>query len=107
MKTIKYLLASIVITHTLSVNAELDGAQLYMQNCMVCHADDGAGAMPGVSDLSESTKWKSFSDKQLIEVLNKGVNKPGATVVMPAKGGNPDLTNSELKAIVLFLRNEL
>jgi len=78
-----------------------------MQNCMVCHADDGTGAMPGVSDLTENKNLKTLTDQQIFKLLKQGVNKPGATVIMPPKGGNPDLTDSELKAIILFLRKEL
>jgi len=104
---INSLLLLLLMTYAFPVTAELDGAQLYIQNCMVCHADDGTGAMPGVSDLTENKQWAALSVAQLVQLLKEGVNKPGATVIMPAKGGNPELTDRELNAIVLFIRNEL
>ena len=73
---------------------------------MVCHADDGSGAMPGVSDLSENRTWSTIPESQLLTRLNKGIQTAGSAVSMPPKGGNPDLTDTDLIAIIAYMRKE-
>ena len=87
-------------------NAEEQGAQLYVQNCMVCHADDGAGAMPGVANLTENRTWSTISQTTLLTRLKQGIQTPGASITMPSKGGNPDLTDEQLLTIVAYMRQE-
>lgn len=103
------VLISIFVTtavFSISVNADSTGEKLFMQNCMVCHADDGSGAMPGVSDLTEAREWLAISDSQLLVRLKAGIQKKGAPVSMPPKGGNPELSDSDLIMIIRFMRKE-
>lgn len=103
------VLISFFVTTTVfsvSVNADSTGEKLFMQNCMVCHADDGSGAMPGVSDLTETREWLAVSNSQLLVRLKAGIQKKGASVSMPPKGGNPELSDSDLKIIIRFMRKE-
>lgn len=101
---IKVLFLCFVYFHTSSVMAGMSGEQLYMQNCMVCHADDGSGAMPGVSDLTENKAWTSIDEQSLLVKLKKGIQKEGAAMSMPAKGGNPDLTDNDLIGMIRYMR---
>jgi len=94
----------IYVVFTVTAYADINSEKIYMKNCMVCHADDGSGAMPGVADLTESREWLTLSESQLLTRLKKGIQKPGATVTMPPKGGNPDLTDNELKAVINYMR---
>jgi len=89
--------------YTPSVFAELLGEQLNLRNYMVCHADDGSGAMPGVSDLTENKAWAIFDKDILLAKLKLGIQKKG-TMSMPAKGGNPNLTDADLKMIIRYMR---
>ena len=90
--------------YTTGVHAGSHGENLYLQNCMVCHADDGSGAMPGVSDLTENKAWSVIDEGSLLVKLKKGIQKQGATMNMPAKGGNPNLTDKDLKEIINYMR---
>ena len=100
----KYLFLYFIFLYATSVNADGAGESLYMKNCMVCHADDGSGAMPGVSDLTENKTWSAIDERSLLAKLKQGIQKQGASMSMPAKGGNPDLTDDELKGIIHYMR---
>ena len=85
--------------------AEVNGENLYVQNCMVCHGDDGSGAMPGVKDLVENRAWLIQPESQLFDRLKRGIQGPGALVAMPPKGGNPALTDEQLMVVIMYMRN--
>ena len=101
---INFLFLCFVFIYTSGVKAATRGEKLYTQNCMVCHADDGSSAMPGVSDLNENRAWITMDEKTLLSRLKKGIQKPGATMVMPAKGGNQSLTDKDLEEIIRYMR---
>ena len=100
---VKLFFLCFIFIYSTSVNAATRGEKLYLQNCMVCHADDGSGAMPGVSDLTENKTWLVIDEGNLLVKLNKGIQKQEATMSMPAKGGNPDLTDKNLKEIIDYM----
>lgn len=99
------VLVSIFAFQIQSTYADINGEKVFMNNCMVCHADDGSGAMPGVADLTENREWLTLPESQLLSRLKKGIQKPGATVAMPPKGGNTDLTDDDIKAAIAYMRN--
>lgn len=97
----------IFIILSLSTSLAMGNSEdLYVQNCLVCHGDDGAGAMPGVSDLTDNRKWAELADQKLLEKLNNGISPKGAAVSMPPKGGNPNLTDKELLGIIEYMKKE-
>jgi len=106
LKNIGFLVICFLMVLSLSVKAEDIGEQLFIQNCMVCHADDGGGAMPGVSDLTESHSWSTLPESQLLGRLKAGVLKPESSVSMPPKGGNSELTDDDLIKIIKFMKSE-
>lgn len=94
----------LIFSYPIVVVAGSEGEQLYMQNCMICHADDGSGAMPGVNNLMEKKAWSTIDNETLLSKLKQGVQDPGSGISMPAKGGNQNLTDSDLKKIVRYMR---
>jgi cytochrome c len=75
-----------------------EAEKLYNESCKVCHATDKIGA-PAVGDIDA---WE--------EVLKKGFGKVVGNAItgidaMPPKGGNEDLTNTQIKKIVEFMVN--
>ena len=77
---------------------------MYVQSCMVCHADDGSGSMPGVADLTLNRSWATEDESKLILRLKQGINSPKTEVTMPPKGGNPELSDNDLREIIRYMR---
>lgn len=78
-----------------------DGKALYTSTCVACHAANGKGAFPGVPDLGPRM---AKSDAELIKSTLKGFKSKGSSMAMPAKGGNPTLTDADAAALVVYLR---
>jgi len=70
--------------------------KMYNESCKLCHATDNMGA-PAVGDIAA---WREVMAKGIDKVLYNAVNGMGG---MPAKGGNDDLTPSEVKDILDFM----
>ncbi len=73
-----------------------DGASVYNSVCMACHASGAAGA-PKAGDKAAWAPRIATGTAALIKSATNGKN------AMPAKGGNPDLTDAEIKAAVEHL----
>ena len=87
-------------------SAELEqGKALYAQTCVVCHGPDGQGAIPGVVNLTSRDGPLSKTDEVLIDSIANGFESEGSMMAMPANGGNPELTDDDVKALVAFLRD--
>lgn len=79
------------------------GQRLYERNCLACHGADGMGAMPGVPDFTERNGVLRKPDAVLLRNTINGMARPG-TMAMPARGGNPALTDDELRAALAHIR---
>ena len=84
------------------------GADLYRQNCAVCHGKDARG-MPNLGkDLTTSSFLQDKGDQELLAFIEQGrpANDPANTtgIPMPAKGGNTALTDEQILGIIAYLR---
>jgi len=77
-----------------------EGAAVYDKSCAVCHAQGLAGA-PKISDKAAWEKRISQGMDKLIERAINGFS--GDAGVMPPKGGNPNLTDEEVTAAVVYM----
>ncbi len=82
------------------------GKAIYSQTCIACHGVNGKGVLPGVSNFKSADGPLAKSDAELAKSINEGLATPGAALSMPAKGGNPSLTDDEVQALIAFLRSE-
>jgi cytochrome c5 len=73
-----------------------DGATVYNSVCMACHASGAAGA-PKAGDKAAWAPRIATGSAALIKSATNGKN------AMPAKGGNADLSDAEIKAAVEHL----
>lgn len=77
------------------------GMTLYEATCIACHGANGQGTIPGVPDLKSRM---AKSDPELIASILNGYQSKGSPMAMPAKGGNPALTEADAAALVQYLR---
>ena len=80
------------------------GKQVWSENCMRCHSMGLAGA-PKMGDTNTWTPrlakgMDALSSHALKGFLGKGGNE------MPARGGNPELTDDEVTAAVAYMLSE-
>ena len=72
------------------------GQQIYRQSCAVCH-DKGVAGAP---KLGDSSAWAPRLTQGMDALYTTALRGKGA---MPAKGGNPALADTDVKAAVDYL----
>ncbi|TVZ37876.1 cbb3-type cytochrome c oxidase subunit III [Alteromonadaceae bacterium 2753L.S.0a.02] len=78
----------------------LAGEQVFIKTCKVCHAQ----GINGAPILGNSAMWAPRKDKGLDVLVQHASEGFG---LMPAKGGNPDLTQTEISHAVQFMLSKL
>jgi len=78
-------------------------------SCMACHGKSGTGIPRTGANLIDSVFIKNKSDAELLAFIKKG-RQPGEPesrlqLAMPAKGGNPSLTDEKLKDVIVYIRS--
>lgn len=81
-----------------------DGKTIYGNLCHSCH-DTGAGGAPKISDKAAWAPRVAAG----IETLDKHAIEgyTGKSGIMPAKGGNPSLTDEQVKATVQWIVDQV
>lgn len=83
------------------------GESLYIQ-CAACHGPDARGIPNLGKDLVASEFVAGLTDEELLSFIRTGrpiwdpMNTTG--IDMPPKGGNPALTDDDIRAIIAYLR---
>jgi cytochrome c5 len=72
------------------------GKEVYEANCAVCHATGREGA-PKVGDQAAWRERVAQDTEHLVQSVVNGIGS------MPAKGGNPALTEERIRATVNYL----
>lgn len=84
------------------------GREIFLANCSVCHGQDGQG----VTGLGEPLAGDEFVRTTSIEDLREFliVGRPASHplnitgVTMPARGGNPSITDEQLEQVAAYLK---
>lgn len=86
------------------------GQAIFGSVCFACHGPDAKG-IPGLGkNLIASSFVHGLTDEQLLQFVIKGrdtsdpLNTTG--VAMPPRGGNPSLTDDQLRAVIAFIRTQ-
>lgn len=95
MRPIILLLASLALP---AFAAERSGAEVYESTCSECHAK-GKHHAPILGNAKQWNKLVREGLNDLVPAALAGVRK------MPAKGGNPDLSDLEVARAVIHMAN--
>jgi cytochrome c5 len=87
-----------------AAQASSHGKTVYERTCIACHGADGKGTIPGVPALGGKNGPLAKPDKVLIKSILEGVQSPGSPLAMPAKGGDPSLTEQDAAAVLQYMR---
>ena len=101
-KLVMELPAEIPVTNASISTGKLtrDGAQVYDQSCAACHSSGIAGA----PKLGDQVQWKTRLAKGTqVLYVNALDGVSSSAGVMPAKGGNASLSDTEVKAAVDYI----
>jgi len=82
----------------------LSGSEVYTQTCIACHGDNGKGTVPGAPNFTRSDGVLSQSDETLFSHIKLGFKSPGSAMAMPPRGGNMSLTDSDIQAVLEYLK---
>jgi mono/diheme cytochrome c family protein len=82
------------------------GEVVYNGTCIACHGGDGAGTLPGVPDLTGKEGPLAQDDAVVLKRMADGFQSTGSPMGMPPRGGNPALTDTDLKAVLKYMRKE-
>ncbi len=103
----KLLLAATLSTAALPVVGQASGRDIYMNSCVACHGPDGQGALPGVPDLVAGDWPAGLDDATLLKRIRDGFQSPRSPLAMPPKGGNPALSEADLRAVLNYMKTML
>lgn len=85
------------------------GKMLFAISCAACHGPAGEGVRGLGKDMTASEFIAKASDVELLDFVKTGraadhpQNETG--VLMPPKGGNPELTDEQLRNIIGYMRS--
>jgi len=80
------------------------GKETYDKTCIACHGGEGKGAFPGTPDFTSSDGALSKTDEVLVNNITNGFQSPGSPMAMPPKGGNPNLSTTDISEVLKYIR---
>ncbi|MHB1947574.1 MAG: cytochrome c5 family protein [Gammaproteobacteria bacterium] len=74
------------------------GKAIYTSNCVACHGSNGKGVGPSFPDFTQKGGVLNQSSNVLLNNIIHGIGG------MPPRGGNPSLTDSDLKVALDYIK---
>ena len=102
-KLLSFIIISVLgIAGSAAVSAA-DGTAVYNSLCIACHGS-GVGGAP---KLDDKDAWKDRIAKGEDELVKSAINgMQGYNGVMPPRGGNPNLSDEEIRAAVVYMMEQ-
>jgi|KBSSwiStaDraftv2_1062776.scaffolds.fasta_scaffold08193_6 cytochrome c5 len=95
--------ANVVLAEASGPKGMLSGEQVYAQVCKTCHETGLAGA----PKLGDKAAWQArIAQGEAAMSQHAIAGFQGKSGAMPAKGGNADLTDDEVRRAVAFMANK-
>lgn len=80
------------------------GKKVFMGTCFACHGSDGKGLVPGTPNL-RGKKSPLLQDREVLkERILKGYQSKGSPMAMPPKGGDPNLKEEDIEAVIDYMK---
>lgn len=93
------------VTH---VGDASQGKRIFLGTCAACHAPDGSGVKGQGQNLRDSTFLKDKTDEKALAFVKVGRQpfdpESKLHLAMPARGGNPALTDASLLDAIAYVR---
>ncbi len=80
------------------------GKAVYETTCVACHGANGKGTVPGVPDFNKSKSPLVKADEELFANIKNGFQSPGSLMPMPPRGGNSNLSEADIQAVLNYLK---
>lgn len=91
------------------VGDAVEGETLYNSTCIACHGQGGVGIEGLGKNIPDSEFVRGLSDEEMLAFIKIGrsTDDPENTtgVDMPAKGGNPALSDEDIVNIIAYFRS--
>ncbi|MDF1808496.1 MAG: cytochrome c [Phycisphaerales bacterium] len=89
--------------------ARARGKVVYNKTCLACHGENGVGVENLGKNWVVSEFIRESSDQELLEFIRAGrtIDDPmsAGNAPMPPSGGDPTLTDDELRNVIVFMRS--
>jgi len=79
------------------------GKKIYNGTCVACHGANGKGEVPGAPDFTKEHGRLSEPNQTLFDHVKNGFRTSGSPMAMPSKGGNPDLSDKDIKDVLGYM----
>jgi mono/diheme cytochrome c family protein/F0F1-type ATP synthase membrane subunit c/vacuolar-type H+-ATPase subunit K len=94
-----------VVTH---IGDPAQGKRIFLGTCAACHAPDGSGVKGQGQNLRDSVFLKDKTDEKALAFVKTGRQpfdpESKLHLAMPARGGNPALTDASLLDAIAYVR---
>ena len=77
-----------------------------MDNLVYQQYFNGVGTVPGSTNFSKKNSPLSKSDVELMKNIIEGYQTPGSPMAKPAKGGNLNLSEKDIRSALSFIRKK-
>lgn len=79
------------------------GKTIYRRTCVGCHGANGKGVIPGTPNFNKHGGVLSKPHSALTDHIKNGFRSSGKPMPMPPKGGNPRLTDKDIRDVHAYL----